>query len=644
MGRISSGSASAPQGGGVGRISQAVQQQPINFIQQYEQQLKVKDIQNIFANPNKFSVSQQYRAATDAEKLGLLNREDRIKAFEDISTRNLASIKEMNKAPAWQQAIVDVTKGIGQDFAAPFQLVGAGYGEVLGQITGVSDKERRVQQEAQKQSLNLIRELNRQIASPQTSALQKERARQAISKISGISSEQAQQFAQGQAQIAERANVPKALGAIGQIGLDVITAGTAGPALKGLRGLTAAQKAVQIGKVGAVTTPIGAAYGATSTLQEKGTAATPEDYLKSMAIGGGIGLGLGLIAPPLLEIANRALRKAGTSIEEVVTRVATKQPAAEAGRITGAVERAATPTRIPVTTVESPAVVLQRTSDAVFTRELSNISKQYDAEIAKIEKITNPIAQQAAARQLETKYETLVNNLTDNYTSGKLTPAIPPERVVPGITPTPAITTIPSPTPVKAAISGQVPYSVTMAGEQKVAGGALKAEQRAVENKLNAQLGDLATYNVISFKEEAKLATELLKNDRQRAIDISLGKVPARNDAQRAAITAALETDLLKGSVKPEDINLIRQMASSNRYTRTSEAAQTLAAEGYFIDSTSPTSIITDIVKTREKVLATKTKQSVNKLIAKEKENINKSIKAPSKNDWINFIEELRCK
>lgn len=313
MGRISEGSQGTGQGRiSGGRISGAAAGQPTNLIQQYEQRQKATKVQQVLAEPTKYSPQEQYQAITEGERLGLINREERNKLFDAIQAGQTEQFAKQYQAPAFQRGVVALAEGLSEGY----RRLGQGYGEVLGQLTGVSEGERRATAESQRQSQDIINTLNKKIADPNVSALEKERARQAIIKIAGTDLTQAQQFGETQAQIAERTNVPKALGALGQVGLDVLTAGTAGTVLKGAKAASAAQKIARAGRAVGTGAGLGAGYGATSTLQQLGTEAKPLDYAKAVAtgaaLGGAVGVASELIAPKILNfVKSGGLKTAG---------------------------------------------------------------------------------------------------------------------------------------------------------------------------------------------------------------------------------------------------------------------------------------------------------------------------------------------
>jgi hypothetical protein len=104
-------------------------------------------------------------------------------------------------------------------------ILGKGYGEVLGQITGVTEKARQ----AQFQSLNVgnqaISGLSKQLQQPGLSDLQRQNIRSAITNISKLNDQTVADIQQTAQQQIERTNVPKAIGALGMTGLDILTAG-----------------------------------------------------------------------------------------------------------------------------------------------------------------------------------------------------------------------------------------------------------------------------------------------------------------------------------------------------------------------------------------------------------------------------------
>lgn len=176
--------------------------------------------------------------------------------------------------------------------------------------------------------------------------------------------------------------------------------------------------------------------------------------------------------------------------------------------------------------------------------------------------------------------------------------------------------------------------------ETKVSGSAKKAEARAVEKQLVNEFSDQPTYKTTSYKENAKTAVDLVDTDRAKAYDIATGKTTTGVEAQDVAVARALEQRALKDG----DVDTLRDLASSTRHTKTSEAAQRLGAEGYGVDPHSPVAQMQSVINERVKAVERRSKVKVDAQVAKEAKTIAKGVKTPDKYDWSNFVESLRCK
>jgi len=614
----------------------------------YNKQVLANDVSKIAKGESTLGYRDKLNKVNEAAKAGFLSQADHKALVDALIAGETANIYQQNQAPAWQQAIGNIGGFINEVAVKPVTTAVNTIGNALASGIynvgrNISGEPSRLQQQILQNDLafkEAIKNAQKPLISPEAKAKYIQQAQ----SYSNMAQQLRGQNVAAQQDIVQSMNPEKVGGALLTLGSLAIPAGKTAQVVGRLATPATARVAPYVGRLaeGAVT---GGVFGAGTAMNE---GKNLEDVLKSSLETATIGAVTELALPPIATLANRALKKTGSTVEELITKLKTKGQELPTPKVTP--PEVAGRVNVPVTKVETPATQLATINDTAFAQQLAKISTTYDKEIVKIGKMQDKLTQQLAAKQLEKKYETLVNNLVDNYTTGKLVPtggvkvstkAIPePAQPVmrvpePALPPSGPIAQAPV-QPVERLVQ---PTLAPETGPISVAGGALKAEQRAIENKLTNQFSNLATYTNVSFKQEAELATQLINADRQQAIKIATGQAPARNEVQRAALAASLE----KQAMKTGDTALLQDLASSTRFTKTSEAAQTLAAEGFFFDPTSPVAIINDIKNIRGKVAEGRTKTSANKLVKDEKVKIEKSIKAPSKDDWNAFIEGLRC-
>lgn len=175
-------------------------------------------------------------------------------------------------------------------------------------------------------------------------------------------------------------------------------------------------------------------------------------------------------------------------------------------------------------------------------------------------------------------------------------------------------------------------------GTSKVAGSSVKIEKSAVEQGLTKRMSDLPEYETINKADQAQKVTDLINNDRQRAIDVIDGKRSAPDGIHPTAI----HNGLVQLARKTGDGELITKLAQSKVNTELSKSAQnlSLAAER---DPHDPVELVRQVMAARTKAVEGRTSGTVNKAITKTVQEIDKSIKKPSKFDWQSFVEGIKC-
>ncbi len=227
----------------------------------------------------------------------------------------------------------------------------------------------------------------------------------------------------------------------------------------------------------------------------------------------------------------------------------------------------------------------------------------------------------------------------------EITPQVPAERVTPTIpakvppvpptTPkTPIAEGVPEAIPPKAPIIGE--------GETKIRGLAKGVEEKAVENKLTDNFGDLPEYKTVSMKDQAIKAQDLLTQNPILAKNIAMGKELSPDGLLPESVFVAVENKAIKES----DVETLKDLATSSRLTEEAttmgQRIRTLAER----DPESPVTAINDIAKSRQRMTQRKNKGKDIKRITNE--TVNKirteiSKLSPTKETWATFIRSLQC-
>lgn len=177
--------------------------------------------------------------------------------------------------------IMGFLKNAGQSLGSTYTHLGQGLANVANEVTGGAQAERDQQQQSQQNDVNTIKSLGQKLKTT-TNPQDQQRIRDAISKISNIGNQQANDIQTHQNQIIEQNNPIKGAADVASVGLDVLGAGAGSNILKG--GL---RQAIGQGvKQGAV---FGGAQGALEPVKQKGATATAEDIGGNAATGAGMG-------------------------------------------------------------------------------------------------------------------------------------------------------------------------------------------------------------------------------------------------------------------------------------------------------------------------------------------------------------------
>jgi len=164
----------------------------------------------------------------------------------------------------------------------------------------------------------------------------------------------------------------------------------------------------------------------------------------------------------------------------------------------------------------------------------------------------------------------------------------------------------------------------------------LKVKQKAVEEDLITRFKNLPEYEVANMQEQAKLATDLINSDFEKAKRVAFGEEMPEGKLLPEAVFTAME----KLALRTKDITLVRQLAKSHTVEQATFMGQRIRALGER-DPNNPVKIIQDIEKARAKKVGGKVKE---KLTAEQKK-IQHEIKMVKKSevDLEDFIDEIKC-
>lgn len=176
----------------------------------------------------------------------------------------------------------------------------------------------------------------------------------------------------------------------------------------------------------------------------------------------------------------------------------------------------------------------------------------------------------------------------------------------------------------------------------KLAGG---IEARAIENKLlTEKVSDLSTHERAVMKDQREAATELFNTDKERAIRVALGQ----ENPPEGMLSSVIFQKVVEQAEKAGDIDLIRQLATSDYNDTVAAFAQNLRGLAEFRNAESPTEIIKQVSKARKARVEGKIKEAGSlkeakkKVVADAKKTIAKrtpKIKLKDVQDFINLLE-----
>jgi hypothetical protein len=184
------------------------------------------------------------------------------------------------------------------------------------------------------------------------------------------------------------------------------------------------------------------------------------------------------------------------------------------------------------------------------------------------------------------------------------------------------------------------PKTVNIAEEAKTPSKiAVSIEQKAVEQGLTKGFEGVSGYDKITIKEQAKMATDLLNSDIEKARRIITGEEELPKGLKGTALITAMEEHIKN----TKNSDLAYELANSPLVSGTSAAAQEmrLAAER------TPDSLTKKLMEVKQakeeafkKKYGDKTVKEATDTVVK---NIKEKVKVPDRYDWGKFINSIQC-
>lgn len=288
--------------------------------------------------------------------------------------------------------------------------------------------------------------------------------------------------------------------------------------------------------------------------------------------------------------------------------------ASEAGSIPAPTVPKVEPISAPVKTAEPPVVTAPVTAPHPMQEPIFNAAKTQ--------------AETRLGRSLTPVETTKLTNDTQKLIAEKM-PLPEPQAPVVASEKAPITEPIPKEVPLT---EPKVPAGDT------VSGNSARIHQNSLEKHLTDNYGDLATYKGADMKDQAKQAIDLVKNDRQKAIDIIDGKANPPGDLRALSVHQELE----KVATLEGNGELLNKLAASHVNSELSTGASNMriAAER---DPHSPVEQIRQIQEARVKASERRTGTTVAKETVKATQAVAKATRITTKEDLHSFIQGLSC-
>lgn len=175
-------------------------------------------------------------------------------------------------------------------------------------------------------------------------------------------------------------------------------------------------------------------------------------------------------------------------------------------------------------------------------------------------------------------------------------------------------------------------------GETKIRGLSEGVEQKAIENKLTDQFGDLPEYKTVNMADQASKAVKLMVDDPETARAIALGNKAAPKGLIPEAVFTAVENQAIADG-DAETLKALAKSGLTSEATTMGQRIRTLAER----DPDSPTDAIREIQEAREKAAQGKAEAEAKKASDAIKQATSDRISGKTKMDWSSFVKSLEC-
>lgn len=184
----------------------------------------------------------------------------------------------------------------------------------------------------------------------------------------------------------------------------------------------------------------------------------------------------------------------------------------------------------------------------------------------------------------------------------------------------------------------EAPPPVVPAGAVKPSKLAHGVEEKAIANKLTEGFEGKTEYATVNVAQQARAAADLLRIDRQRAINVAMGHEPPPEGLLPESMFVAVENH----ATETKNVALLRDLATSSSLTG---EASGMGQRIRMLAERNPNSAVAAI----QEVARTRESAAVRRFGPKAKETIRIEIKAdmnkaaPKPKDWASFIESIKC-
>lgn len=163
-------------------------------------------------------------------------------------------------------------------------------------------------------------------------------------------------------------------------------------------------------------------------------------------------------------------------------------------------------------------------------------------------------------------------------------------------------------------------------------------ETKAIEKGFTDGFTEVAGYDPVTVKEQARIASELLTKDFERATRMVMGEEPLPSNLREASLLKAMEDY----AFAKKDVRLIQDLANSPLAAATSVHAQELRLLAERTPD-SPVSVLRDLKAQREAAFEKRTGQKPDAATKSTIKEIQSKVKPVDAKTWSEFIDSIKC-